>query len=401
MITWYSAAEEPVPEEAEIEAIFMDAVAKRMIADVPLAAFLSGGLDSSLVVAAMSRISSQPVHTFSVTFAGPTSFDESPYARMVAEHCGTEHQELRLDSVLLRESLPEVLDHFDEPFGDSSAVPMYLVSRAAKEHFTVALSGDGADEIFAGYRKYQVEHYLKRLGPYALRRWLWRPLSAMLPTGRTSRLLEFNRRVRRTLKGDAPTVGQRHVNMLHMSAVADEALLGRSLSGLGFAPIREHLLERLGDGPDLNRRLLLDQNLVMRDDMFVKVDRMSMKASLEVRSPFVDHRLVALANGLPGERKLMGTTGKRVLIERLGHMLPAAILDRPKTGFEMPLGAWLRGDLAAWTEDRLFHHGKTADWIDHKALRRVWVLHRGGRRDCTEVLWYHVVFASWLKRVYG
>jgi asparagine synthase (glutamine-hydrolysing) len=401
MIAWYRPEREPAPAEEELEAIFMDAVAKRMIADVPLAAFLSGGLDSSLVVAAMSRISSRPVHTFSVTFAGPSTLDESPYARLVAQHCRTDHQEVVLDSAALREALPEVLQHLEEPFGDASVVPMYLVSRAARKQFTVALSGDGADEVFAGYRKYRLEYYLKRLGPYPLRRWLWRPLSALLPTGRTSRLLEFNRRVRRILKSDAPTAAERHVNMLHMSMVCDEALLGSRLARIGFSPLRELLLARLGDNPDLNRCLLFDQNLVLRDDMFVKVDRMSMKASLEVRSPFVDHRLVALANGLPAERKLRDGQGKRVLVERLGHLLPAAILDRPKTGFEMPLGAWLRQDLASWTEDRLFHHADTRDWVDKEGLKRVWDMHRKGRQDCTEVLWYHIVFASWLKRFYG
>jgi len=344
--TWYRPDSEPAPAEADLEAIFMDAVEKRMIADVPLAAFLSGGLDSSLVVAAMSRISRRPVHTFSVRFAGPSSLDEAPYARLVAEHCGTDHQEVTLDSAALRQALPEVLQHLDEPFGDSSAVPMYLVSKAARANFTVALSGDGADEVFAGYRRYSLEHHLRRLGPYPLRRWLWRPLSSLLPTGRTTRLLEFNRRVRRTLESDAATAAERHINLLHMSLVDDEALLGRRLRPIGFAPLRGELLARLGERPDLNRRLLFDQNLVLRDDMFVKVDRMSMKVGLEVRSPFVDHRLVALANGLPPERKLQGVAGKRVLHERLGHLLPAAILKRPKTGIEMPLGAWLREDLA-------------------------------------------------------
>ncbi|MDJ0836039.1 MAG: asparagine synthase (glutamine-hydrolyzing) [Acidobacteriota bacterium] len=397
---WYRPENtEPEPEE-RLEDLFMDAVAKRMIADVPLAAFLSGGLDSSLVVAAMSRMSSQSVHTFSVRFAGPQAMDESPYARMVAEHCGTRHHEVVLDVSGLKEALPLVLDHFDEPFGDSSAVPMWLVSREARRHFTVALTGDGADEVFAGYRKYLSNHYLARLGPYALRRWLWRPPVLLLPTGRTNKFLELNRRMRRLLAADHPYAGPRHVNLLHMSPVSAETTFGKNLDGQTFAAVKSLLADRLPRDADLNSILKFDQDLVLQDDMFVKIDRMSMKASLEVRSPLVDHRIVELANGLAPQRKLNGNVRKRVLLERLGHLLPPAILDRPKTGFEMPLGAWLREDLAAWTEERLFD-GPTHDWVDHAALRKIWDQHRQGRRDCTETLWHHIVFATWLQRTYA
>jgi len=397
---WFEPEAEPAPPETDLEALFLDAVRLRMIADVPLAAFLSGGLDSSLVVAAMSQAGTRPVHAFSVRFAGPQVLDESKYARLVAKHCGAEYDETTLDADALADAMPEALAHFDEPFGDSSAVPMLLVSRAARKRFTVALSGDGADEFFAGYRKYLVEHYLRRLGPRPLRR-LWRPLLDLLPTGRANRWLEFNRRARRLLRGDAPTAALRHVRLLHTAAVNEAPLLGPRFAASNFDGYVAELASRLPAAAGLNDRLRFDQDLVLQDDMFVKVDRMSMLASLEVRSPFVDHRLARLANALPPERKLHGTSRKKVLVERLGHLLPPEILDRPKTGFEMPLGAWLRGELRSWTEQLLFHEADTSDWVDRAALERVWRLHRNGRLDCTETLWRHMAFAAWLKGAYA
>jgi asparagine synthase (glutamine-hydrolysing) len=321
---------------------------------------------------------------------------------MVAAHCGTEHHEVVLDAGVLKDSLQTVLDHFDEPFGDSSAVPTYLVSREARRQFTVALSGDGADEVFAGYRKYLSEHYLAMLGPYFLRRFVIAPLTGLLPTGRTGRLLELFRRIRRVLRADAPSRRQRVVAMLNMSPLDTGDTLGTKLGTHDFSAVRALLEAYLPAEPDLNDCLRFDQRLVLRDDMFVKVDRMGMKASLEVRSPFVDHHLIALANGLAPARKLDGTTRKKVLIEQLGHHLPAAIATRPKSGFEMPLGAWLRDDLAAWTNARLFDNRLDREgWVDHTALRRIWDLHRSGRSDCTEAIWQNIVFAAWFERIYA
>ncbi len=395
---WYRPEREQAPPEEDLESLFMDAVSKRMISDVPLAAFLSGGLDSSLVVAAMSRMSTLPVNTFSVRFDGTQVLDESKYARLVAKHCNTHHHEIVLDLHKLMEAMPRVLDHFDEPFGDASAVPTLLVSEAARQQFTVALSGDGADEVFAGYRKYLGPYFLGKLGPYFLRRYFWKPLSRLFPTGRTSRRLELGRRIRRLLRGDAPTAAQRHVNWLLMSPVDETTLLGPRLKDRA---VKTGLTDRLPPDADLNDVLRFDQDLVLQDDMFVKVDRMSMKASLEVRSPFVDHRIVQLANQLPPHRKLEGTRRKAVLCDRLGHLLPPEILNRPKTGFEMPTGAWLKGDLRSWSEHRLFHHYDTTPWVDHANLRRLWDIHCSGKQDCTEPIWFHIVFASWLKGMYS
>jgi len=395
---WYKPENEPVPQEHELESIFMDAVSKRMISDVPLAAFLSGGLDSSLVVAAMSRMSSQTVNTFSVKFEGAQVLDESQYARLVARHCGTQHHEVVLNIDNLLQALPRVLEHFDEPFGDASAVPSLVVSEACRKQFTVALSGDGADEIFAGYRKYLGPHYLKKLGPYWLRQMVWKPLSRLTPTGRTNRFLETARRVRRLLEGDAPTAAVRHVNWLHMSPLDQDFLSGPLIRGLD---VKSELVSRLPSNAGLNDCLVFDQNLVLQDDMFVKVDRMSMMASLEVRSPFVDHRLIQLANNLHPERKLQGTLRKRTLVEGLGHLVPPQILTRPKTGFEMPTGAWLRSELKSWAQDRLFHYADTEPWVDRQQLKKVWNLHCSGKLDCTEALWFQLVFATWIKGVYG
>lgn len=394
---WYQADPNSQLGEDDLEPLFMKAVEKRMISDVPLGAFLSGGLDSSLVVAAMARLSDSKVNTFSVRFDGPQSFDESEYARLVARHCATQHEEISLDTDVLSELVPQVLDHFDEPFGDSSAVPSYLVSREARRHFTVALSGDGADEVFAGYRKYLGEYYIRKLGPYWLRRLFWSPAVQLLPHGRTSRILEAGRRVRRLLRGDAKRAASRHVRWLQMGGVDYDRLLQGPMA-TQRTTIEHELAARLPPSPTLNDLLMFDQQLVLTHDMFVKVDRMSMKASLEVRSPFVDHAIVELANRLPAERKLKGTQRKRVLVERLGHLVPHEILQRPKAGFEMPIGAWLRTSLKRYAEHVLFQSAETAPWVQLDQLRRIWDSHQNGGKDMTEPLWYHLVHAHWFQR---
>lgn len=399
--SWYRVDQDAPNSEDQLEDCFFDAVRQRMIADVPLAAFLSGGLDSSLVVAAMSQLSSKRMSTFSVRFAGPQAFDESPFARMVAKHCYTDHNEIVLDHTKLRDMIPQVLDHFDEPFGDSSAIPMYLVSLEARRQFTVALSGDGADEVFAGYRKYLGEHYLAKLGPYALRRVFWNPICQMLPTGRTHKLLETNRRMRRLLTGDAATAAERHVRWLKMSPIDEQPLLGPELQQHNFDAVRAHLLSMLPSDAGLNDCLRFDQALVLGGQMFVKVDRMSMKASLEVRCPMVDYRMVQLANSLPAQTKLDGTLRKAVLLRRLGHLLPQEVLDRPKAGFEMPLGAWLRTDLREWAAHTLFETPAPAGLVNQNMLKKIWQTHQQGRLDCTETLWCHLVFNSWFQRTYA
>lgn len=394
---WYRPEIEPV-RELDLESTFLDAVSLRMISDRPLGAFLSGGLDSSLVVAAMSRLSHHPVHTFCVRFRGPQSVDDADYAWRVAKHCQTHHEEIELDPTVLLDAVDDVLNHMDEPFGDASAIPSFVIAREARKQFTVALTGDGADEVFAGYRKYLGEHYLKCLGPYAWRRYLLRPLMRWLPENRSHWLGEKVRLMRRLLEGDAPRLRERHVNWLQKDIPGLKSLLAKRFGVDAVARVQAHLLATLPEDATLNDCLVFDQGLVLVDDMFVKVDRMSMKASLELRSPFVDHRLVEWANHLPLERKLRGTQRKRVLVERLGHLLPSEILHRPKSGFEMPLGAWMRGRLKCWTEERLFHYADNARWVDRDVLRQLWRAHLSGRRDFTEAIWFQVVFSSWLAR---
>ena len=398
---WYQRAGTPPFPPESFRATFMDAVSKRMISDVPLAAFLSGGLDSSLVVAAMSRLSSRPVETFSVRFDGPQALDESGYAKLVAKHCHTNHHEVVLDVDRLKNALPLVLDHYDEPFADSSAVPTYLVSRAAREQFTVALTGDGADEVFAGYRKYLGNYYLKKLGPYWLRRCLWKPLSHLLSTGRTNKRLELNRKIRRLLNGDAKDPSWRHVNWLNMDPFDPASLFGTQLDTALLSVFRANLRRQLPELASLNDFLAFDQWLVLQGDMFTKMDRMSMKSSLELRSPLVDHRLVEFANSLAPEQKLDGLVRKKILVTQLGSLLPREILERSKSGFEMPLGAWLRGDLRSWAEHHLFQDTGTKPWVNHQQLRTIWQRHCSGKLDCTEALWRHLVFAFWYQRIYA
>lgn len=401
------------PQEAveQLETVLDEAVRMRMIADVPLGALLSGGIDSSAVVALMGRHSSLPVRTFSIGFH-QASHDEAPYARQVAKHLGAKHTELYVSPQEALGVVPLLPEMYDEPFGDSSQVPTYLVSRLAREQVTVALSGDGGDEAFLGYDRYFWAQRLarfNRMAPLPLRRALARALAA-LPTKAWDRLLRgamaaLPGRLRKSNPADNL---DRVVNLL---PCRDERELYRRLMSPGFDPARvvrgsgeaATILSR-ASGPEdaapyARRMMYWDGALYLPDDILTKVDRASMAVSLEARSPLLDYRVVELAWRIPTSLLVQDGRGKWPLRQVAYRHIPRHLLDRPKMGFGVPLAAWLRGPLKDWgavllEPGRLEREG----YFKPQPIAQAWQEHQEGHRDRHHQLWAVLMFQAWRER---
>jgi len=378
--------------------LLRDAVTARLRSDVPLGAFLSGGVDSSAVVGLMAQTAS-PVVTASVGFSDP-AFDELAYARMAAQQFGTEHHE----SVVTPRAV-EVLEsltwHYDEPFGDASAIPTYYVSQLARQWVTVALSGDGGDESFAGYRRYAFdvrENQLRALLPGALRRPLFGLLGAVYPK---ADVLPQIFRGKAFLSNVARTPWEAYLHSVSGISEADKnALLHADVAGaLGGYRTAEWFgdLYRAAPAADaLGRIQYLDFKTYLPDDILTKVDRASMANSLEVRCPLLDHALVEYAASLPSHLKLRGTRAKVILKAAVRDFVPAPILQRPKMGFAMPVATWLRTELRPLVEREVLHPAH--DLFDAGVVQRMWRQHAAGRRERTTELWGVLIFNLWYKR---
>ena len=392
------------PEEA-LEAfapIFDEAVRVRMVADVPLGAFLSGGIDSSAVVASMARQSDRPLVTTSVGFAERTH-SELEHARLVAQAVGSQHHE-----VLVRpnavEDLPRLVWHLDQPFADSSALPTYYVSKAAREQVTVALSGDGGDEIFAGYERrygvHRLESRVRPLVPESLRRAVLTPLGRIYPRAdwipRPLRwklvLLNLGQSFERAYFNDLSIFRE-----YEKQALCSPEFLAETRHHDPFDAFARHF-ERGRDMDPLSRVLYVDFKTWLHNDILVKVDRMSMACSLEVRSPLLDHKVVEFAAALPPELKYRGAVSKFLLKRHLAGRLPSLDVNRRKQGFSIPLGAWLRGELRDMARDLLFsaqtaHRG----YVRPEAVKRIWDEHQTGWRDHAHHIWALMVLELWLR----
>jgi len=403
---WYdlAAAEKPhfADEETAARALrarVEAAVADRLVADVPVGAFLSGGIDSAIVVAAMRKATNR-VRTYTVGFEGaPEYYEERPAAKRVADFLGTEHTEIAVSAAEALGAVERVFDGLDEPFADSSALPTFLVSQATRRHVTVALSGDGGDEVFGGYRKYQGELLAERyrLLPAPLRKNLIEPLARLLPEGKGHPLLERARRVRRFLAHAGGTAAARQAGWMRL---LPEDEVSELLGSDAAAPSLERAIEtlRAGGGDDINRMLFADIALGLPGDMLTKTDRMSMANSLEVRCPLLDHRVVEAAAAMPGAWKLKRGEGKAVLRRAFADALPAEVFERPKKGFEIPIAVWLIGPLRSLVETAL----DPAVLEDHgiaAAPPRRWLAElESGKRDSSEKLWTLVAFTQWAAR---
>jgi asparagine synthase (glutamine-hydrolysing) len=353
-----------------LDSLLGDSVALRMIADVPLGVFLSGGVDSSLIAALMQRNASGPIHTFTIGFEDPR-FDESRFGREVARHLGSQHDEMvvSLDEALgLVPQLPEI---YDEPFADTSALPTFLVSRLAHQSATVALSGDGGDELFAGYH----HHFL---GRRLQRRVAAVPRFARGAAGRALRTLKRTRGLGQALVDDDPIASYRR-NLL------------RDLNPID--PVLPRPVPRLADPTELV--MFLDFTTYLPDDILVKVDRASMAVSLEARTPFLDHRVIELAWSLPLSMKIRDDRGKWILRQMLRRYLPDALVDREKQGFGMPIAAWLRGPLRDWAESLL---ASAAEPFDMRLVRERWTAHLAGA-DHAGTIWTVLMYEAWRNQV--
>ena len=403
---WYDAqAARPLayvdPEVAERDLVarFDEAVRCRLVADVPLGVFLSGGIDSALVAASMTR-AGEKVRSFTVGFEGAADYyEERPVAERVARYLGTEHTAVEITAGDVAPALGEVFLGLDEPFADSSAVPTFLLARETRRHVTVALSGDGADEVFGGYRKYQGELMATRYQalPLLLRRSVIEPMATLLPERKSNPLLERARRLRRfTRHAGKDAVGRQAGWMCLMGE--------RELAGLFVQPAEVPSLEDLvtelrqesGDSDSLNAMLYADSRLGLPGDMLVKSDRMSMANSLEVRCPFLDHRVVECAEAMPGAFKLALGAGKKILRRAFADRLPAEVFALPKKGFEIPIAEWLTGPL-----DELTRRSIDAERLRRQGIfrpeppRRWYEDLKAGRRDSSEKLWTLIAFQAW------
>jgi asparagine synthase (glutamine-hydrolysing) len=371
------------------------AVRSHMISDVPIGAFLSGGLDSSTVVALMAQASGAPVRTFSIGFA-ESDFDELAYARQVAARYGTDHYELVVKPSAL-DVLPKLAWHFDEPFADSSAIPTYYVSKITREHVTVALSGDGGDENFAGYRRYaRAQELHERLdrGVFRFARPLLRLAAGALPVG------AFGQAYAGLL--GAGDFGRYHRLMTYERAETLRRLLSDDLWGAVVAPspARFSRLAAELEAPDYVSALqLIDIHTYLPEDILTKVDRASMAVSLESRVPLLDHVLMEYAATIPSALKLRGGQGKHILKRAMALSLPGDILTRRKMGFGVPLGEWFRGELRDMAHDVLLSQESRERGIFRSSeVEHLLSTHEAGRRDWSARLWALICFELWMSR---
>ncbi len=383
-----------------LEPLLDDAVQSRMISEVPLGAFLSGGIDSSLVVGTMTHFSGRPVVTNTIGF-DDDEFSEVAVARATAGHLQTNHHEyqVRADAV---EVLPQIARHCDEPLADASTVPTWYVCREARKSVTVALSGDGGDESFGGYtfryRPHRAESGLRAAVPAPLRALMFGPLGRFWPG---AAWLPRPLRLKTIFENLAVSdVEAYYRDLIWLRPDIRERLYGRRLQGAlaGFTP-REFiypLYTGSGGRDAVSRAQLADVAGYMTDDVLVKVDRMSMAHSLEVRSPLLDYRLLEFAAKLPDALKLGDGRGKVVLRALAERRLPSEILNMPKRGFSMPIARWLRGELREAGELWLFApNGPLRDLMEPAELRRLWAEHQSGARDHHVLLWAAIMFGAW------
>ncbi|MBF0137256.1 MAG: asparagine synthase (glutamine-hydrolyzing) [Magnetococcus sp. DMHC-1] len=394
------------PSEAveELELLLRDAVRRRMVADVPLGAFLSGGVDSSTVVALMQVQSQRPVKTFSIGFH-EQGHNEAPFARAVAEHLGTDHTELYVEPAHALDLVPGLPDLYDEPFSDASQIPTYLVSALTRQKVTVALSGDGGDELFAGYTRYLMAARLRRIFqflPRLPRQWLALGLCRLSPAtwDQVARLIPAGSRP--TLLGDKLHKLSEILALDHVAQIYPQLL--------SFWPLDQHLVRgekaamplpytdaTLGGlTADTERMQLLDILTYLPDDILAKVDRASMAVGLEARVPLLDHRVVEFAWRLPLEWKIRNGQSKWPLRQILYRYVPAHLIERPKMGFGVPIDGWLRGPLREWAEDLLDSRRMQEDGLfDPLPIRQRWTEHLSGVRNWQYSLWGVLMAQAW------
>jgi asparagine synthase (glutamine-hydrolysing) len=403
---------DPIADEgealAELERTLAAAIQGQSMADVPVGAFLSGGIDSSTICALYQKYSSIPVRTYSIGFE-EAGYNEAEDAKRVAAHLGTVHHERYVTVREARDVIPSLPAMYDEPFADSSQIPTHLVSRFAREQVTVALTGDGGDELFAGYNRHfaapRLWEQLQKV-PRPLRAATGSPLSR-IPSQFWSGIAGF-------LPGrHQPHIGSKVQKGLRLAASAESfdevycsfldewshersPVLGGDDAGFGFD------LDVGAGAPDALRMMYCDAVSYLPDDILAKVDRASMAVSLETRVPFLDHRVAELAARIPLELKVQGGRGKHIIRKLLDGLVPSELIERPKAGFAIPVGEWIKGPLRPWAEDLLDPTAMRSEGLlDPEIVQSRWRNHLTGRRDSTPALWSILMFQAWLREQQG
>ena len=396
---------------SELNRLLMEAVRLRMVADVPLGAFLSGGVDSSLVVALMQAHSSRPVKTFTIGF-DEQDFDEAVYAKMVARHLHTDHTELYVRPSEAMTVIPRLPDLYDEPFSDSSQIPTFLLAQLARQHVTVSLSGDGGDELFGGYNRYLLCQRISRTlfsFPSVMRNGLAAGIRMVSParwnTFLGSVMPFMPTRLQMAHPGDKLTklselLGVKNPEGVYYGLVSHWKDPNSVV--LDSMPLPTPLTNQQAraDVPtNIEQMMYLDLVTYLPDDILVKVDRASMGVSLECRCPLLDHRVIEFAWRLPTSFKIRDGQGKWVLRQVLERYVPRHLVERPKTGFGIPIHSWLRGPLREWAESLLDEKRLRAEgFFDASAIRHKWTEHLSCQRDWHYYLWDVLMFQAWKER---
>ncbi len=385
----------PETYEIDLRARLKEAVQSRLVSDVPLGAFLSGGIDSSIIVGIMSQLSSSPVRTFSIGFEFDPTFDETYFARLVAAEFHTQHTEFRVKPKAI-ELLEKLVWHYDEPFGDSSAIPAYIVSELARKHVTVALSGDGGDELFAGYERFAATLWTEKLPS-----WLFaagRALTRFLPAPGHAK--NKRRRIKRFFEKAGLPLLERYLGWNSIFTRGELAGLQPTAPAVDLAAALRERLTEAADCSLLKQILYLNFKTYLLDDLLVKTDRMSMAHGLEVRCPFLDTRLVEWAAGLPDDLKIRGTQLKYILKRAYRDLLPKEILRRGKMGFGVPLGHWMRNDLKEFSHDMLLGpSSKIQGLLERAAVESYLIEHLKGLQDHGQKIWALLTLELWLRNM--
>ncbi|MDF2438514.1 MAG: asparagine synthase [Bacteroidota bacterium] len=391
--------------QKKLKGLLEDSVVQRMIADVPLGTFLSGGIDSSIITAIAAKHTKQ-LNTFSIGYKDEPMFDETSFARLVAKKHNTNHTVFELSNQDLFDDLHYVLDYIDEPFADSSALAVSILSMRTKKHVTVALSGDGADEIFAGYNKHAAELKARSGGLKAELVKAAHPLLKQLPKSRNTRTGNTIRKLEKFAGGMKMQPKERYWNWAKWSGFSASNIFSKEyLKNINEEKYSERVSDVVSDlNSDYNSVLLTDMKLVLENDMLVKVDRMSMSRSLEVRVPFLDHKIVDFAFSLPTEYKIDKHSRKKILKDAFREELPAELLQRGKQGFEVPLLKWFRTDLKSMITNELLQDDFILEqnMFNPETIRELKAqLFSNNPNDAVEKVWALIVFQYWWKKTFN
>lgn len=393
----------------ELDRLLKQVISQQMVADVPLGAFLSGGVDSSTVVALMQSQAARPVKTFTIGF-DEQGYDEAVHARAVAKHLGTDHTELYVRPEEAMAVIPQLPTIYDEPFSDSSQIPTFLVSRLARQNVTVSLSGDGGDEIFCGYTRYSATssawkklsafpRSLRGLGAAGVRAVSparWDQVARFLPGLQNAAAAgRFGDKIHKA----AGVLDSPSVDALYKSLVSHWTDPEALLLGANEPPTQlDTMASKLSELTSVERMMVLDMVSYLPDDILTKVDRAAMSVSLETRVPFLDHRLIEFAWGLPLDVKLRDGEGKWALKQVLYRYVPKSLIERPKMGFGIPLDKWLRGPLKEWAEELLDEERMRREgYFDASSVQKKWRQHLSGQRNWAYHLWDVLMFQAWLE----